>query len=77
MRRHRLHRGDEAAHGGDFAVDPRGESLHEIAHRMCIYADGYDDFNAPTHVHARREAPRARTDANRERVARAARFEQG
>ncbi len=74
--RHRFHRRDETAHRGNLAVYPGREALYKIAHRMGIDADRHDDFDAAAHVHARREPPRTRADADRKRVAGAARLEQ-
>jgi hypothetical protein len=43
---------------------------------MGIHTDGHHDFHAAADVHARRQAPRARTDPNGKWVAGATRLEQ-
>jgi hypothetical protein len=75
-RRDRLARGRESSHGGDLAIDPRREPLHEIAHRMRVDADGHHDFHAASDVHTGRQPPRTRADPNGEWVAGATSLEQ-
>ena len=69
MAGHRRGRLCEALHGRNFAIDPGGESLHEVAHRVRVDADGHHDLDPAAHVHPGGQR-RARCATRRKWVAR-------
>jgi hypothetical protein len=66
---------DEALHGGDLAVDPGSEPLHEIPYGIGAHAHRHHDLDAAADMHASRESARALAHAYGERLARATSFE--
>ena len=74
--RHERHRFRMALHRRHFAVDPRSEALHEIAHHLRAYPDRHDDLNASADVNSSSQAARARTYPNGEWVVGATSLEQ-